>query len=98
MLKTQDFLDVQLVYASAAILRDSMNQHCDFRYWWIHSVQQSQFEWNRYLREALRPVRLDLAVFDLLSASDDLCQPLALDGRRYSVITSWHDSPYAEDL
>jgi hypothetical protein len=49
-------------------------------------VEQAQFKRQRDLREALRPVRLDLAVFDLLRASDDLRQPLALDGRRDSVV------------
>lgn len=33
----------------------------------------------------IRPVRLDLAVFDLLRALDDLRQPLALDCRRNPV-------------
>ena len=33
------------------------------------------------------PIRLDLAVLDLLRPGDDLSQPLTLDGRRDSVVT-----------
>jgi hypothetical protein len=63
---------MKAVFARTPILRDPVDQHRDFGYWRIHPVQQPQFKWHRDLREALRPVRLDLAVFDLLRASDDL--------------------------
>ena len=86
MLVSQDFLDVQLVFARTAVLRDLVDQHRDFGDWRIHAVEQPQFKWHADLRETLRPVRFDLAVFDLLGACDDLSQPLALDGRRYPVV------------
>ena len=55
-------------------------------------IRQPQFQ---YLREALRPIPLDLAVLDLLGARDDLRQPLALDGRRYPVaVQLLHSNSY----
>ena len=91
MLESQNFLDVQLVFTSTAVLRDSVDQHCDFRYWRIHPVEQAQFERHRNLLEALCPVGLDLAVFDLFRASDDFRQPLALNCRRYPVVINSHN-------
>jgi hypothetical protein len=73
MLESQNLLDVQLVYASTAILGDFVDQHRDFGNRWIHPVEQTQFEGHGNLREAIRPIRFDLTIFDLLRASDDLC-------------------------
>jgi hypothetical protein len=52
MLESQNFPNVQSVFASAAILGDFVDQHRDFGDWRIHPVQQAQFEGNRNLREA----------------------------------------------
>lgn len=71
MLEPQHLLDVQPILARTTILHDPVDQHRDFWHRWIHAVQQPQFEWQRDFREPLRPVRLDLAVFDLLGARDD---------------------------
>ena len=71
MLESQNLLDMKAVFSSAAILRDPVDQHRNFWHGRIHPVQQPQFEWLRDLRETLRPIRLDLAVFDLLGASDN---------------------------
>jgi len=40
-----------------------------------------------------RPIGLDLTVFDLLGARDDLSQPLAFDGRRYPVVANFGHFP-----
>jgi hypothetical protein len=58
---------VQNVFASTSVLRDLVDQHRDLGHWRIHPVQQAQFEGHRYLLESLRPVRLDLPIFDLRS-------------------------------
>jgi hypothetical protein len=81
---------VQSVLVSTAVLRDLVNQDRDFGYWAIHPVEQAQFKWKRDPREAFRPIRLDLAIFDLLSASDNLSQPLAFDGCRDPVVADSH--------
>jgi hypothetical protein len=41
MFESQNFLDVQLVHASTAILGDPVDHHRDFRDWRIHPVEQS---------------------------------------------------------
>jgi hypothetical protein len=87
MLKVQNPLDMQLVFACAAVLCDPVDQHCHFWNRRIHAVAQAEFEGHRYLREALRPVRLDLAVLDLLRACDDFSQPLALYCCRDPVVS-----------
>lgn len=83
MLEVKNFLDVQLVLASAAILGDLVDQHGDFRYWRVHPVQQTEFERQRDLLEALRPIGLNLTIFNLLGACDDRRQPLAFNRGRY---------------
>lgn len=72
VLESQNFLDVQLVFARTAVLRDLADQYRDFRDRAIHPVEQAQLEGHRDLPEPLRPIRLDLAVFDLLGVRDDL--------------------------
>ena len=88
MFESQNLLDMQSVFSSAAILGDPMDQHSDFGNRRIHPVQQAKFEGYRDLREALCPIGLDLAVFNLLRASDDFRQPLALDCRCDPVVPS----------
>ena len=72
MLESQNLLDVESVLTRPTILRDPVNEDCHFRHGRIHSVQQAQFEWRCDLAEALRPVGLDLSVFNLFRACDDL--------------------------
>jgi hypothetical protein len=78
MLESHNLLDVQAVFARPSILRDPVDQHRHLWHGRIHPVEQSQFEWHRDLRETFRPVGLDLTVFDLLRARDDLGEPLTL--------------------
>jgi hypothetical protein len=85
VLESQDLLDVQSVFPSASVLRDSVDQHRHLWDWRIHPVQQAQFERYRNLREALCPIGLDSAVLNLLRASNDFSEPLALDCRRISA-------------
>jgi hypothetical protein len=46
MLVVQHLLDVQSVFASAAILDDPVDQHRDLWHGRIHPVEQAQFEWD----------------------------------------------------
>ena len=92
MFVVQNLLDVQLVLTRSAILRDFMNQHGDFWYRRMHAVQQTQFEWHRDLLEALRPVRFDLPIFDLLGTRYDRSQPLAFNRRCDPVVACSHRS------
>jgi len=39
MLESQNFLDVQLVYASTAILGDPVDEDCDLWDWRIHPIE-----------------------------------------------------------
>ena len=72
VLESQNLLDMKAVFARTPILGDPVDQHGHLWHWRIHPVQQPQFEWHRDLRETFRPIWLDLAIFDLLGASDDL--------------------------
>jgi hypothetical protein len=65
-------------------------QHRDFGDWRIHPVEQAEFKWERNLPKALRPIGLDLASLDVLRASGDLRQPLALDCCRDVVVPNPH--------
>jgi hypothetical protein len=89
MLESHNFLDVQLVLTCGFVLRDLVDQQRDFGHWRIHAVEYAQFEGHSHLREALCPVGLDLAIFDLLGARDDLRQLLAFNPRRYPVVRSY---------
>jgi hypothetical protein len=82
VLESENLLDVQPIFACPAVLNDPVDQHCHFGNRRIHAVEQAQFKRQRDLLEPLRPVGLDLAVLALLRPSDDLRQPLTLDGRR----------------
>jgi hypothetical protein len=62
MFESQHLLDVQLVYPSASILRDLVDQHRDLGDWGIHPVPQAKLKWKRNCLEALCPVRLDLPI------------------------------------
>jgi len=88
MFEPQDLLDVQSVLTRTP--GDFVYQHRDLRHWRIHPVEQAKCEWQRNLREALRPIGLDLAAFDLLRASHNFSQPLAFNCRRYSVVLRSH--------
>jgi hypothetical protein len=79
VLVVQDFFDVQSVFPCPVILPDPVDQYRYLWNWRIHPVEQAQFEWQRDLRKALRPIWFDPAVFDLLCARDDLRQPLAFN-------------------
>jgi hypothetical protein len=41
VLEPQNFLDVQLVFTSAAILRDFVDQHRDLGDWAIHPIEEA---------------------------------------------------------
>ena len=69
-----------------AALCDPVDQDGRLRYRRSHAVQQPQFEWHRYPREALRPVGLNLAILDLLGARDDLRQSFPFNGGRDPVV------------
>jgi hypothetical protein len=83
MLETKNLLDVKSVFASAFC--DPVDQHRDFRHGRIHPVER-EFEWQRHFPESFRPIQFDLTVLDLLRASDNFCQPLALYGCGYAVV------------
>ena len=85
MLEPQDFLDVQSVFAPTP--GDPVDQHRDFWHGRIHPVQQPQFKRQRDLRETLRPIGFDLAIFDLLRARDDFRQSLTFNCGRDPVVS-----------
>jgi len=41
MPESQNFLDVQLVFTSTAVLRDSVDEDCDFGDWAIHPIEEA---------------------------------------------------------
>jgi hypothetical protein len=71
---------VQLVASRALVRPDLVDQGSHFRYWRIHSVQQSKLERTGNPFESVRSIGLDVALFDFLGLVDNLRQPLALDG------------------
>ena len=85
MLESYDLLDVQSVLAGTAVRRDLVDQHSHFRRR-IHPIPQPQFERRQNLREAICPVRLHLAILNLLRSGNDFGQPLSFNGGRNAVV------------
>jgi hypothetical protein len=62
---------------------DLVDQDGHLRYRRSHAVEQAQFERQRHLSKASRPVGLDLAIFNFLRARDDPTADL------FELVVSW---------
>src|SRR5204863_2106200 len=85
MLHLQDAPDVERI---GALARAPPRAWCDAIYedgydgdGWGHAIAEDQPERRTDLPEAIRPVGLDLPVFDSFRPGDDLREPLPIDCR-----------------
>jgi hypothetical protein len=78
---------VQLVLACARVLADLADLHQHPRSRLAHPVDEMKFEGCLDARELSRPIRLQLAIRDLLVPRDDLAEELAFDGGGDAMIT-----------
>ena len=91
VLKTKYFVNVELVFSRPTVAGYFINQHRDFRNWRTHSIDQTELKRQGDALQAFCPVGLDLPVFNLLRACNDLCKPLPLDSSRDPIFLNSHD-------